>query len=435
MIEKLMKGKKNIFIGTGISYKDNPAEAGKEAVEMALKNSQSQKPEFVIIFASAKKYGTEEKMNLLAKAVDTYLTSINQNIKWVGASSKKEISNYGYTEGSVVAMVINSPYVHFGVGVGQNVTKNSLKAGEQAAENAISNVKLDSYLDPYLHFQAIKTQKVGDILRMKPYFFMTLFPGVTKKYLPQDSQVLKGITNIVGAHPLFGGDAADDWTLTQTFTIANGVVYKDAVVIACIVSNLQFNVGVKHGYERTNMVMVVTKAKGGVIYELNNKPAAQEYARLTNVAVEELRKDVIPTLSRNPMGMPDSQGEYWLNFPYAVVEKDALAFYEPIAEGTALFIMKANNQQIVDAAKTAIQNATNNLKEIEGLIVLSCSARLIALGKDIEKEYALIKKVVKDKPFIGFSCYAEHATVPSGSVQKHAYTFVTLGLTNKLISD
>ena len=433
IIEKLSK-KKNIFVGTGISEKDDPAEAGREAIEMAMKNSKAEKPDFALVFASAKAHGTKEKMQIVTNTVETYLRGLNPNVNWLGASSKKEISNYGYTEGTVVAMVISSQYIHFGVGVGKGAAKTPEKAGALSAKDAISKVKLDSYLDPYLHFTAIKTKQIGEILRMKPYLFMTISPGVTKTYLPQDSKILKGITNVVGAHPLFGGAAADDWTLTQTYTMANGELNMDAVVSACIVSNLKFGVGVKHGYDRTNNVLLVTKSKGGIVHEFNNRPAAQVYSELSGVPMEELKKNLVPALARNPLGVPDTQGEYWLNFPYAVGKNDSLLFYEPVYEGTALFLMKANNKEIVGAAKTAIRIATDGLQEIEGLIVMSCSARLIALGEDIQKEYKLIKQVTKNKPFIGFSCYAEMATIPSGSVQKHAYTFVTLGMTNRLIS-
>ncbi|MEM4259817.1 MAG: hypothetical protein QXG00_01115 [Candidatus Woesearchaeota archaeon] len=45
--------KKNIFVGTGISKNDDPAIAGREAVEMAIKNS-GKPPDFGIVFCSGK---------------------------------------------------------------------------------------------------------------------------------------------------------------------------------------------------------------------------------------------------------------------------------------------------------------------------------------------------------------------------------------------
>jgi len=332
-------------------------------------------------------------------------------------------------------MALSSQFIHFGVGVGENIAKKPLEAGKKAAQNAIANVKRDTYLDPYLHFTAIKKKKTEDILKTKPYFFITMFPGVTGTFLPQDNLTLKGVTSVTGNHPIAGCDASDNWTFTQTFVMANGKVYTDAAIVVCLITNLKMNVGVKHGYQKTGNIVIVTKAKGNVVYELNNRPAAVVYSELTKFPIADLKKNMLPALTKYPFGVADIQGEYWLNCPYAVVENDALAFFEPQAEGSAICIMEANKDKIVDSAREAIKIATYELNEIEALFVFSCSARLFYLQEGIKKEYELVKKVVKNKPFIGFSTYAEHATIPTGSVYKHGYTFVCLGITNKLISE
>jgi len=57
--------KKNIFAGTGMSKNDDPYNAAKEAVEIAIKNSKK-KPEFMVVFASAGKFGEKKKMDAIA---------------------------------------------------------------------------------------------------------------------------------------------------------------------------------------------------------------------------------------------------------------------------------------------------------------------------------------------------------------------------------
>lgn len=430
------RNKEHIFIGTGISKHDDPTKAGIEAVSMAIKKMDNKIPDFAIVFCSAAKYGTKQKMSLIAKSIDSYLRKINPKIKWVGCTSKKEISNYGYTENSIVAMAIKTEYVHFGVGVGNKVLKLPEKAGKEAAWQAINDVKRDTYLDPYLHFSTIKTKQTHQILRTQPYFFMTLFPGCTKGYFPRDNLVIKGITSVTGIHPTFGGDASDNWTLTQTYVMANGKVYEDSLALVCIISNIKMGIGVKHGYEPTDTIAIVTKSKGNIVYELNHKSAAEVYCKMAHAKLEAFKKYTIPTLTKAPFGVADIQGDYWLNCPYAVTKENGLIFFEPVAPGTALYLMKPKNKkEYIRAAEIAINNATNELQELEGLIVFSCSARLMYLGEEIKKEYEVIKKVSKDKPFIGFCSYAEHATIPSGSIYKHGYTFVTFGMTNKLINE
>jgi hypothetical protein len=429
---------KYVFAGTGISKADDPASAGKEAVEMAIANMKKQGgkvPDFGVVYCSAAKYAKKKStLDKLVKAADAAFKRYNKKIKWVGATTRAEFSNYGFSENSVVAMALESDYVHFGVGVGKNPEKDPTKAGEEAAKMAVEDVKIDRFLDPYMQFTAIKHKNVQDILKMKPYFLMTIFPGPTMTYLPQDNAILKGVQKVTGVQPTFGGDAAEDWSLTQTYTIANGEAFPSACITVVIISDLQMGHGVAHGYKRASDVMIATKAKGNIVYEINHQPAAEVYSKFTGVSIDELKKFFLPTMAKHPFGILDIEGNYWINCPYGVAEKNGVIFFEPVKEGTSLTFMSTNLDDTLKSAEHAVKTATKDLKDLAVLFVFSCSTRILCVGDKIVKEAELMKKISHGKPFIGFSCYAEHAMIPTGTVQKHGFTFVCGAITDKLIT-
>ncbi|MEM4259816.1 MAG: FIST N-terminal domain-containing protein [Candidatus Woesearchaeota archaeon] len=363
--------------------------------------------------------------------------SNNPNCKWVGCTTTGELSNAGLSRGSAVAMVITSQYIHFGVGVCEYNPKNPFKTGSTAAQKALQDLKLDKYLDPYLQFTAFKNKEPTELIRMEPYIFMTLFPGTTAKYYYEDDLVLDGIVDVTGSIPLIGGSAGDDSKFIKTYTFVNGKVTNNGCIVVAIVSNLITNIGIKHGYYPTNKIVLVTKSKGKVVNELNNKPAAIVYSELTGIPLDELKKNPLPYIVTKPFGLADTQGNYWVKTVLKILDDNSLLFFAPIKESTALCIMESNEELILNASKEAIQESVEkvSLKDLELLIIFSCGARTVYLGQNLIKEYQLIKKTIGKKPFIGFYTYAEQGRIPNGPIGAFGQTFLCMAITNKLFTD
>ncbi|MBD3155271.1 MAG: hypothetical protein GF368_01285, partial [Candidatus Aenigmarchaeota archaeon] len=107
---------KNVFAGVGISEKEDPFEAGKEAVEMAvekMKKRGGKEPNFGFLFCSGGKYGESGKS--IQKLVDG-AHSIFKDTPWVGCTTGGEISPHGSKLNSVVCLVLDSQYIRFGIG-------------------------------------------------------------------------------------------------------------------------------------------------------------------------------------------------------------------------------------------------------------------------------------------------------------------------------
>lgn len=428
---------KNVFAGIGVSTEKNPVKAGKEAVGMAIKNA-GKPPDFGIVFCDGGKYGKNDlSIKKLVTSADKMFKKSNPKIKWIGCTTAGEISNFGLGFGSVTAMAISSDYIKFGVGVGDKVSKRPVQAGKKASKMALNNLKIDKYVDPYIQFLVMKKKRPEELVKIKPYYVIALFPGSVKTYLARDDKILEGIIDVTGVLPFIGASTADSGLFRQTYQFANGKVYKEAIVLGVIISDLKVGYGIKHGLTATDKYALVTKAKGKIVKKLNRRPAADVYAELLGISTKELKEKLQVINLSNPFGTPDSLGEYWIKTPFKILEDGSILFLVPIKERTMFYLMNAEKDKVINAAKIALNEAMENIKpsRLAFTLIFDCGARPRCLGKDAIREYNVIKKTVGHAPFIGFYTYGEQGLIPAGSIGQHNQTLLCLTISNEMITE
>src|SRR5438045_1409189 len=70
-----------------------------------------------------------------------------------------------------------------------------------------------------------------------------------------------------------GGAAGDDLAMKRTVVGMSGQVHSDAILVAVIFSKAPIGVGVCHGHEPVTRPLKVTRARGNVVHEIENRPA------------------------------------------------------------------------------------------------------------------------------------------------------------------
>ena len=235
---------------------------------------------------------------------------------WIGCTTAGELSNYGFSTGSCVVLVVSSDHIFSGLGIGNDVSKNPYLAGESAAKESARNLKKSL---PKEHKLANSTYAV------------TIFPGTTKKVLGHEEETLAGIIEILGrTTTIVGGSAGDDVQFEQTYQFANGKIYKDATIIMSLFSNLKNAHTVEHGYKPTRKVAVVTESEGKIVKTLDSKPAADVYAKLVGTTLDKLKENIVPYIAKYPFGFADNLGNFWIKNPQAVLPDNSLLFFSPV---------------------------------------------------------------------------------------------------------
>ncbi len=427
-------GKKNVFAGTGISSNDDAYKAGKEAAEMAISQLENHKPTFAFLFVNIKYENNFDKLI-------SGIKSIIGNTPFIGTSTMAgECASEGWLDNSVSIMVLSSDYIHFSTGIGQNVSKNPKKAGVDAAKQAMKNLRMDRMLDSYVMFNAMRKASVNELTKMKPFFFITFIAGNTIKKPGREEEVLLGMQDIIGRFvPIFGGSSSDNWRLKKNYQFCNGKVYSDSLVTVAIASSLKIGASIKHGFVKKKKSVYVTNSEGHIVKTLNNKPAAEIWAKTMGVDLKKVMignplKNSLDISMKKSFGMADFHGNVWLRVAKQPLKDGSMEFYPFVPLGTTLYLMEADKKKAELATKKAIEESRKEAGgDIGAVLVFSCSLRCLLITK--EKEYEIISKSLKKVPFAGFSTEGEQGYLGYGPTGHHNITIVSIAFGNKLFGN
>ncbi|MFA6035576.1 MAG: FIST N-terminal domain-containing protein [Candidatus Micrarchaeia archaeon] len=431
---------KYVEAGTGFSTDPDPAIAGRKAAEQALKEL-GKKPDFAFVFCHGGTYAkSDESMNSLVAAVDSELKKRNPTCRWIGSTTDGEISDKGCSFNSCTVLVLSSEHISFGVGIADASGKDFFSAGKKAAEAATADLKvIDTYLERYMQFLAVKRKQPNEMLRIKPYVLLTIFPGPVVSYQPNEEELLRGIISVTGITPLVGASSSDSALFRQTYQFANGKAYKNACVVTTMMSDLKLAFTVRHGCSPTKKQVLVTKSEGNCVYTLSGKPAAPVYAKMLGLSMPQLKKKLFDVVIQYPYGIADPLGQYWLKTPFIVNKDNSLQFLNKVPQNSLLVFMKSDYNSILKSTQEALDDIKEKLgSEPPVLIAFSCGSRARTLN--ITKhapaaEYQVFKSALPGTKIGGFYTHGEQALIPSGTIGQHNHTIVLLGIANELIGE
>ena len=150
--------------------------------------------------------------------------------------------------------------------------------------------------------------------------------------------------------------------------------------------------------------LVVTKLAGPRhILELNNRPAAEEYARVIGKSVGELGPAVYAMYT---LGIEPGDGERLITSIMKDDGKNGFLTYNDLLEGTSLNIYKAKLQYEDRVSKLKAIDAKNLLGYISFDCVLCYLAR--DANKEIETIASLYEETLPGVPKIGFGTFSEN---------------------------
>ena len=366
----------SIKAGTGTSKNSDATEAGREAVDLAIKQIGG-KPDLIIIYSSV--VYDQEKMLAGANAAAG-------GAMIVGCSDAGEITEHGVTSNQVAAMAFSSDQMKFVTGLGQGIKGNEHKAGMAAA------------LD------------VKNKAPEAPKMFIMLSDGLSGN----GTSIIRGIQEVLGEHlPIMGGSAGDDFKAQKTYQYYGDKVLNDAVVGIGLCGKFTYAVGVEHGWEPIGLPMKVTKSENNIIKEIDGRPALKIYEEALGKTKEELMKTLVTIAMYYPLGMsvPGSD-DVLIRYISATNDQEELIAAAEVPEGSEVRLMLCGAEKALWSSKKAAENALAQLKGStpKAILIFSCIARLLLLGSRVNEEITPIQEVLgKDVPLLGFYTYGEQA--------------------------
>lgn len=385
---------KDVLVGYGWSTKNNSKGAIDEAIFSARRQLGGVNPDYVILFSTVG-YNFNETISEIKN-------QFGENVKIYGGTSMigvltKDGFHIGKS-GSLALLAVSSPKITFGVG-GADLNKLSpQEAGKEAISSAIENAGMKGKLPKII--------------------LMTAAPG-------KEEEILQGIEEVVGKNvPVIGGSSGDNDLSGKWKQFSNGKVYSNGVTLTAIYTDLKIGWAYEAGYEKSENVGVITKADGRIIYEIDNKPAAEVYNNWTNGIIEDKLKtggSVLLETVNYPLAKvlngKHKESRYLSIHPLSVnLPEKSLTVFANVNEGDKILLMHGGWELLLNRAQTtpakALSSENISSKDVYFGIYTYCAGTLLAIPEEERDSLPLlVNNVLGNKPFVGTFTFGEQGFI------------------------
>lgn len=388
-------------ISIGLSTQKNSIDAAIEATKQASLNLPAEKIDLAIVFSSV---GLSHP-----KLLSTIYTSLGKRLPLIGCSGAAIICNQGIFKHGLVIMLLSLPAnVDFKIGCVRNIkTKTALVAGKELAEELLYGFKT--------------TRRVLNII-------------FSDGLIQEGSDLIYGLQERLGrSFPLMGASASDNMRFLKTYLYFNQELLSDSIIGILWGGKLIFGLGIKHGWKPLGKPRTITRSKGNIVYEIDDKPAVEIYEEYLSRNLSELQKELKRISILYPIGLYiPGEEEYLLRNVLSVGDDGSMRFQGNVSAGSQIRLMIATKESCLTATQQAIDEAKRGLSiQMIGfkkeqmrnfVLVFDSVSRYILLRREAIRELEIIKEALgEDTPIIGLYTYGEQAPLSAVSYQGQAY--------------
>jgi len=203
---------------------------------------------------------------------------------------------------------------------------------------------------------------------------------------------LGNLTNV----PFVGGSAGDNFMFQRTCLFVDGKVYSNAAVLLLMEPANGYAVLKTQSFTTTDKKLTPTKVdeKRRMVIEFNGKPAAETYADVLGISLEELSNN----LGEYPLGLVFDEQNFFVRSPMKI-EGASIIFYCSVKEGLELTALRSSD--IVTDTRADLQKCG----KVQAVVDFNCCLRTSELSRNNQlKEYS---EIFGNVPAIGFATYGE----------------------------
>ena len=239
------------------------------------------------------------------------------------------------------------------------------------------------------------------------YFFMSASPANEEEYM-------KGIEDIIGDVPVFGGSAADNTVEGKWSILNDGEAFADGCVLAIFYTNGEMKNLYTGAYHETENAGIITKVEGRrTLVEIDHEPALKKYAEWTGQNVNDIMGGNLLTATITaPLGVKDPIGKVTaIRHPMAGNDDYSMNIGADLVTNTAVIQMENTPEGILKANAETVAKVSELMNtDINSYFLIHCGGRRLglAIAGIEEKIYPEIKKAIPDKEFLMVFTFGEY---------------------------
>ncbi len=243
------------------------------------------------------------------------------------------------------------------------------------------------------------------------YYYMVASPGEEEFYV-------KGITNVIGRVPFYGGSAADNSIEGKWKLYTDAEIIADGVAVAFFYTNKEQKNVFTGAYKETDDVGIITKVDGDrVLVEIDGVPALDKYAQWRDMERKDvLGGNLLAETITSPLGVKDPLGDLIvIRHPMNGNEDGSMNVGNKLAENTALIRMEAAVDELINSVGETLSELKERMGESAAAYhLVHCGGRRVGIDNRIDEVYEQIKKEVGDIPFIVEFTFGEYGCEADG---------------------
>jgi hypothetical protein len=314
----------------------------------------SEVPRLVTLFVSADR--DQAAVNEAVRA------RLPRGTRLIGASTAGEIDVEGIHQGGVLMSALSGDF-KVGLGIGTGLSEDAIGAGARAIAGATADLGVRPQdLDPKKHVGLV----IDDGLRYKK------------------EELLLGVLEKCPALTLVGGGAANAAFVekpdAEAWVHLDGEVATDAVIVALFHTDAPWAALRSHWYSPTGQMVRITKVDDTATraLEIDDQPAAQRYAELCGVPVDELEFGKPKGFTRRPTALKVGR-EYFIRAPWKPLPDGSILFANLLEEGAELELMQLND--MAGSTRRFFQEELpHRVHKPTACLLFHCSGRYWAAG-------------------------------------------------------
>lgn len=243
--------------------------------------------------------------------------------------------------------------------------------------------------------------------------------------LVNGSELVKGLSAAAGSHVLIsGGIAADGNQFKSTLVGLNSEISEGKViVIGFYGKDLIVTHGSQGGWDMFGLEKEITHSSSNVLYEIDDQNALELYKKYLGPDAHNLPGSAL--LFPLAVTFPGASAPVVRTILSIDENSKSMTFAGDVPVGSKVRLMKANFDNLTDAASRAASNTISNPgTQPDFSLLISCVGRKLVLGPRIEEEVeAVCETIGKNIPIAGFYSYGEISPFnEGGSCQLHNQT-------------
>ncbi len=358
----------------GSSVLANSYEAGVETAKNAMKGIK--KPKLGLLFTSIK-----YDQNEVVKGIK----SVNEDVKIVGCTSSGAIMTpegiISSDNGFAGMMFLEDNELSVGV-AGSPRGSDPRETGKKVAKEAMESAG----------------KKHAPVA-----FAMFASPAEEEYYL-------KGIQDIIGEVPMFGGSAADDAVAGDWKIICEDKSFADGCAVAFFYTAKEIKNVFTGAYEETDKVGIVTKVENDrKICEIDHVPALKKFAEWNGLNADELMgQNLLVASIPCALGVKTIQGDL-IAVRHPMIGNPDYSFNvgAKVAPKTAIIQLKNDVDGLINGAAQTIKDVKKDF-DPAALFLIHCGGRKLHIGDRVDEDFVAIKNACGNVPFIVAFTFGEY---------------------------